>query len=100
LIYNSQVSVANQTRRAGKPVFSTERCKRCGICRHFCPFDALDLDAGGYPYLAHPEKCTSCGLCEEMCPDWAIQVREPEGEPSAAGALGPSCSIEAAQCED
>ena len=62
--------------RAGekKPVFDPARCKRCGICTHFCPFDAIALKEDGTPYLAKPEACTSCRLCQDMCPDWAIRL--------------------------
>jgi 2-oxoglutarate ferredoxin oxidoreductase subunit delta len=93
------MSVAKQTRSGGKPKFSSERCKRCGICRHFCPFGALDADADGRPYLAHPEKCTGCRLCEEMCPDWAIHVKEAGGSAASDGKLATSCTIETASCE-
>jgi 2-oxoglutarate ferredoxin oxidoreductase subunit delta len=57
-----------------KPVFDSARCKRCGICAHFCPFDAIALNEDGTPYLAKPEACTSCRLCQDMCPDWAIRL--------------------------
>ena len=62
--------------RAGenKPVFDPARCKRSGICAHFCPFGAIALKEDGPPYLAKPEACTSCGLCQDMCPDWAIRL--------------------------
>jgi len=73
----------SRTERAGdkKPVFDPARCKRCGICAHFCPFDAIALRKDGTPYLAKPEACTSCRLCQDMCPDWAIRlVPGDEGE--------------------
>jgi len=60
------------------PVFGLRRCKRCGICSHFCPVDAIGVTPEGVPYLAKPEACTSCRLCEELCPDWAIGL-EPGG---------------------
>jgi 2-oxoglutarate ferredoxin oxidoreductase subunit delta len=64
------------TERAGekKPVFDPVRCKRCGICAHFCPFGAVGQMEDGTPYLAKPELCTSCRLCQDMCPDWAIRL--------------------------
>jgi len=58
------------------PVFNAARCKRCGICKHFCPPDAISLHEDGMPYLAKPRACTSCRLCRDMCPDWAVQMRE------------------------
>jgi 2-oxoglutarate ferredoxin oxidoreductase subunit delta len=62
--------------RAGesKPVFDPARCKRCGICAHFCPFGAIAVKEDGAPYLAKPELCTGCRLCQDMCPDWAIRL--------------------------
>lgn len=65
------------------PVFDLDRCKRCGICSHFCPTEAISTTADGTPYLARPEACTSCRLCEDMCPDWAVCLSRPEpGEAS------------------
>jgi 2-oxoglutarate ferredoxin oxidoreductase subunit delta len=60
--------------REEKPVWNAARCKRCGICAHFCPFGAIALREDGTPYLAKPEACTSCRLCQDMCPDWAIRL--------------------------
>jgi 2-oxoglutarate ferredoxin oxidoreductase subunit delta len=57
-----------------KPVFDPVRCKRCGICAHFCPFGAIALQEDGTPYLAKPELCTGCRLCQDMCPDWAVRL--------------------------
>jgi 2-oxoglutarate ferredoxin oxidoreductase subunit delta len=57
-----------------KPVFDPARCKRCGICAHFCPFGAIAQKEDGTPYLAKPELCTACRLCQDMCPDWAIRL--------------------------
>jgi 2-oxoglutarate ferredoxin oxidoreductase subunit delta len=54
------------------PSFSLARCKRCGICSHFCPVKAIATRDDGMPYLANPEKCTSCGSCSDLCPDWAV----------------------------
>jgi 2-oxoglutarate ferredoxin oxidoreductase subunit delta len=58
------------------PVFDPVRCKRCGICKHFCSVQAIDVHDDGMPYLAKPKACTSCALCRDMCPDWAVQMRE------------------------
>lgn len=58
------------------PAFNAVRCKRCGICKHFCPAQAIELREDGLPYLAKPKACTSCGLCRDMCPDWAVHLRE------------------------
>jgi len=63
------------------PVFTLSRCKRCGICSHFCPKQCIGIHSDGTPYLADPEACTSCRMCEYMCPDWAVYLALPdEGE--------------------
>lgn len=56
------------------PTFSLERCKRCGICSHFCPGEAITAEADGTPHLTDPDACTSCRLCERLCPDFAIEM--------------------------
>lgn len=67
------------------PVFDLRRCKLCGICSHFCPAKAIEVEADGLPFLANPEACTSCGLCEEMCPDWAVSLNLPDEEETGSG---------------
>ncbi len=60
------------------PSFNLARCKRCGICGHFCPTEAIAFDEQGLPFLADPEACTSCNLCQDMCPDWAVCLLAPQ----------------------
>ncbi len=60
------------------PVFDCLRCKRCGICSHYCPTGSITVESDGTPVLSAPEVCTSCGLCEDMCPDWAVCLSLPE----------------------
>ena len=62
-------------RPPGVPDFTRERCKQCGICAHFCPKGAIELDADQNPRLVHPEACTACMLCEYLCPDFGVRVR-------------------------
>jgi len=47
-------------------------CKRCGMCKEFCPKDVFELDREGYPYPKHLKHCVMCGLCTIQCPDYAI----------------------------
>ncbi len=72
---------------AGKDIsFYHSWCKRCGNCLAFCPRQALEADAWGYPRLADEGRCTRCGLCEMLCPDLAISL----GEGEAGTAVEPS----------
>jgi 2-oxoglutarate ferredoxin oxidoreductase subunit delta len=64
----------SKTAHTTVPEFSLDRCKRCGICSHFCPPGAITADADGKPRLTDPEACTSCRLCEQLCPDFAIEM--------------------------
>lgn len=77
LIYNDSVIITKDiTTMKQLPVFNVARCKRCGICKHFCSAEAIALRDDSMPYLAKPKACTSCGLCRDMCPDWAVHLRE------------------------
>ena len=71
------MSATTTPREKLKPTWNRARCKRCGICSHFCPVGAIETNAEGVPYLAHPEACTSCHLCERMCPDFVISLVSP-----------------------
>jgi 2-oxoglutarate ferredoxin oxidoreductase subunit delta len=84
------------------PQFSSSRCKRCGICGHFCPVRVIDTCDGGMPFLADAVACTSCGLCRDMCPDWAVSlepvaVEVPEGKETAKAAAKPAAEDNAAE---
>ena len=51
-------------------------CKRCGICRAFCPKNVIGQDELGGPVFERPEDCIGCRFCELHCPDFAITVQE------------------------
>jgi len=80
--YNVAVTTKNATAKK-LPVFMLTRCKRCGICSHFCPEGAIAELDDGTPVLAKPDACTSCRLCEYMCPDWAVCLSRPDEEAAA-----------------
>jgi 2-oxoglutarate ferredoxin oxidoreductase subunit delta len=47
-------------------------CKRCGMCKEFCPKDVFALDEDGYPYPKNIAHCVGCELCVIQCPDYAV----------------------------
>ena len=59
-------------------VVDKARCKKCGICIHFCPKDVLAKDKDGYPEVVNKDACIQCMLCELRCPDFAIRLETEE----------------------
>lgn len=62
-----------------KIILSTERCKACEYCIHFCPKNAIELTSNfnnkGYKTIAIDEaKCVGCGICYSICPDSVIEI--------------------------
>jgi 2-oxoglutarate ferredoxin oxidoreductase subunit delta len=61
-------------KKTKKPFIWVNRrwCKRCGMCKEFCPKEVFELDKDGYPVPKHIGHCVDCGLCVIQCPDYAI----------------------------
>ncbi len=59
-------------------------CKGCGLCVEYCNRGVLQMD-GVVPKVVAAEQCTRCMQCEAICPDFAIEVRDGEGEPKSPG---------------
>ncbi len=38
----------------------------CRFCYDACPYDAMDLDGNGRPYVI-TDRCNGCGACESVC---------------------------------
>lgn len=59
--------------RTLRPVIDRDRCTRCNFCWEFCPDDAFDFDAEGFP-VVKLLYCKGCGICATECPPDAIQM--------------------------
>ena len=54
-----------------------EKCNKCGLCMRNCPFQAWELDEGGFPSLKEEYECFSCYNCKVACPNNAIIIVDP-----------------------
>ena len=63
--------------RTFRPVIVREKCTRCNVCWKFCPDDAIDFDADGFPVI-RLEFCKGCGICAEECRPDAIRMEKEE----------------------
>ena len=59
--------------RTFTPVIHLERCTKCNFCWKFCPDDAIDFDAVGFPRIKL-DYCKGCGICAEECPPKTIEM--------------------------
>jgi ferredoxin-type protein NapG len=55
----------------GKADLNTDWCLAykligCRYCYDACPYEAMDLDSSGRPYVIE-DKCNGCGACESVC---------------------------------
>lgn len=48
-----------------------ERCTRCGLCRQWCRFGAIDE-----AFRVEPLVCEGCGVCAHLCPEGAVDFVE------------------------
>ncbi|MCX6006757.1 MAG: 4Fe-4S binding protein [Chloroflexi bacterium] len=64
----------------GAIVISSELCKGCELCIHFCPKNVISqsdkLNASGYLCAVFNDngECTGCAICALVCPEVAIEV--------------------------
>jgi 2-oxoacid:acceptor oxidoreductase gamma subunit (pyruvate/2-ketoisovalerate family)/2-oxoacid:acceptor oxidoreductase delta subunit (pyruvate/2-ketoisovalerate family) len=59
--------------RTFTPVIHLERCTKCNFCWKFCPDDAIEFDASGFPKI-RMEYCKGCGICAVECPPKTIEM--------------------------
>ncbi|OWZ83901.1 RnfABCDGE type electron transport complex subunit B [Natranaerobius trueperi] len=48
-------------------------CLGLGTCEEVCPFDAIEMQDNGIPYI-DPEKCKGCNKCVNICPKQVIRM--------------------------
>jgi len=48
-----------------------EKCKKCGLCKKNCAFEAISGDKDT-PYSIDPSKCVKCGVCYSKCKFGAV----------------------------
>ncbi len=61
-----------------EPITATineELCCGCRVCLSVCPYQALDLDAGGERVRVTEALCQGCGACIVSCASGALQQR-------------------------
>ena len=61
------------TWRTFTPILHLERCTKCNFCWKFCPDDAIEFDAKGFPKV-RLEYCKGCGICAAECPPKTIEM--------------------------
>ncbi len=60
----------------GKPTANVDKCRKCGVCIHYCAHDAISYDSDKKAHINH-ELCLGCGRCMGVCnfdaiePSWA-----------------------------
>ncbi len=72
---NSARFLTGTWRMTGKPVFHSDACTKCGLCRLFCPEDAIFRDADEQ-FIYNEDYCKGCGQCARECPKGAITMEE------------------------
>jgi pyruvate ferredoxin oxidoreductase gamma subunit len=66
-------SIRTATWRTLTPEIDLARCTKCNFCWKFCPDDAIELDARGFPVVVL-DSCKGCGICAEVCPPKTIAM--------------------------
>jgi len=61
--------------RSSRPVWSLEKCAKCGVCTVFCPEGCLKMRPDGYPE-ADLNYCKGCAICVTECWTGCIAMQE------------------------
>ena len=63
--------------RTLRPEIVLAKCTKCNVCWKFCPDDAFEFNAEGFP-VVRLAYCKGCGICAVECRPGAIEM-VPEG---------------------
>ncbi len=66
-------SIRTAAWRTLTPEIELARCTRCNFCWKYCPDDAIELDAQGFPRIVL-DSCKGCGICAAVCPPRTIAM--------------------------
>ena len=69
-----------QSKERYEQIVFRDWCKSCGICSAFCPKKVIGRDERGAPVIENPDDCIGCRFCELHCPDFAITIRDRDGD--------------------
>ncbi|MGA8664386.1 MAG: 4Fe-4S dicluster-binding protein [Thermoplasmata archaeon] len=69
----SSESIHTAAWRTFTPQIHLEHCTKCNFCWKFCPDDAIDFDAQGFPRIKL-DYCKGCGICATECPPKTIEM--------------------------
>jgi pyruvate ferredoxin oxidoreductase gamma subunit len=66
-------SIRTASWRTLTPEIDLAKCTKCNFCWKFCPDDAIEFDARGYPVIVL-DSCKGCGICANVCPPKTIAM--------------------------
>ena len=56
-----------------KPEWSSDKCRHCAVCFHFCPENAIIFRQEKMTGIDY-DYCKGCGICVSECPFRALKM--------------------------